>query len=393
MLLSATSGRGVAVDEALAQLSASVAADGSRPTGTVWFMVSEDAARTGPRRWAFAAAARELKALGVDAQVTPGVLPPKDAVVIGATVGTATFDWSASGARMLPGAWCDHLTSTGGELQPGGGQTPLTAWLRAGAAGSGGAVHEPFNIPLKFPSAFVHLHRVRGLSLVEAVHRTMPMPFQYLAVGDPLSRPWSVPVRPEAPWPGKAIALLAAELATVRWDGEVQLRASMPGAKRLRLTHLGRELAAVDRAHADFTIPARQLGLGAMRLILADGEVPCAVATVTVEPPPSLPAQPAPAGLGDGRLGAAGAADGWIEVAESGLHQLTWSSDRLLAHTWDGGDPVAGGSGPGGEPVVLAAGWHRLRLEFTPGDAPCELRFGRHGTMPLTPARWRQAPP
>jgi len=394
MLLSATSGRGVAVDEALAHLAASVAADGSRPVGTVWFMESDDAARTGPRRWAFAAAARELKVLGVDAQVRPGVLPPKDAVVAGAMVGVSDFDWASSGARILPGAWCDHLTSCGGELQPDGAQTPLTAWLRAGAAGSGGAVREPYNIQLKFPSAFVHVHRVRGLSLVEAVHRTMPMPFQYLAVGDPLSRPWGERTRPAEPWPGRAVATLTPAAASVRWDGEVRLAANIFGAKRLRLLHLGRELAATDGAKAEFTVPARRLGLGPMRLILADGEAPCAPASVTITAPAELPAQTPPEGLVDGAPGVSG--EGWIEVAESGLHQVTWSTGRLLAHAWDGGAPVAGAEAPGGEPVVLAAGWHRLRLEFapsqelTPGVEPCEVRFGRHGTMPLTPARWRQ---
>ena len=109
---------------------------------------------------------------------------------MGAVIGAATFDWPASGATLLPGAWADHLTSCGGMLGPQASQTPCTAFLRAGAAGSGGAVHEPRNIPLKFPSAFVHLHRVRGLTLVEAVYRTMPAPFQYLVVGDPLSKPW-----------------------------------------------------------------------------------------------------------------------------------------------------------------------------------------------------------
>ena len=98
---------------------------------------------------------------------------------------------------MQPGAWCDHLTSLGGALQPNGGQTPLTALLRAGAAGAGGTVAEPLNHPFKFPSAFVHVHRARGLSLVEAVHRSMSGPYQYLVVGDPLSRPWPAKATPE----------------------------------------------------------------------------------------------------------------------------------------------------------------------------------------------------
>jgi hypothetical protein len=389
MLLAATSGRGLAVDAAISQLAASVAADGSRPQGTVWFMESDDEARTGPRRWAFASASRELLALGVDAKVVRGVLPPKDAPVIGAMVGSATFDLAGSGATILPGAWCDHLTSNGGELQPGGGQTPLTAWLRAGAAGSGGTVHEPYNIPMKFPSAFVHVHRVRGLSLVEAVHLTMTMPFQYLVVGDPLSRPWGARMGPVESWRGLPTARLTPASATVSWDGEVRLAAKTVGARRLSLKHLGREIAAADGPTCEFVVPARRLGLGAMRIILADGETPLSVASVNITAPGELKAHVPATDLVDSMPISSG--EGWIEVAESGLHQVTWSSPALLAHAWNDARTVAGGGVAGGEPVVLAAGWHRLRLEFAPGSEPCEIRFGRHGTMPLTPARWKRA--
>lgn len=190
IMLGVTSGRGLTVDETIANLTRSVAADGTRPAGVVYFMASADEARTGPRRWAFAAAASALRGLGVQAEVCDGNLPPKDSPVVGAMIGIADFDWVASGAQMLPGAWCDHLTSFGGALQSGAGQTPLTAFLRVGAAGAGGTVTEPLNYPFKFPSAFVHVHRARGLSLIEAVHRSMSCPYQYLVVGDPLSRPW-----------------------------------------------------------------------------------------------------------------------------------------------------------------------------------------------------------
>ena len=155
-------------------------------------MQSKDGARTGPRAWAFPAAAQALQKAGVTAKVLDGDLPPKGADVVGATLGVARFDWDASGATMLPGAWCDHLTSFGGYFYQISDQTPLTAFLKAGASGSGGAVEEPLNLAYKFPSAFVHLHRVRGLSLVEAVYRSLSSPYQYLVVGDPLSRPWTV---------------------------------------------------------------------------------------------------------------------------------------------------------------------------------------------------------
>jgi hypothetical protein len=202
MLLAPSGPRGLTADEAIALLERSVAADGSRPAGTVWFMASADQARTGPRRWAFAAAAAALREAGVTAEIREGVLPPAGAQVIGAAIGIAGFDWGADGATILPGAWCDHLTSLGGVMQVGAKQTSLSAFLRAGAAGAGGAVAEPMNLHLKFPSAFLHLHRVRGLTLAEAVYRSMACPYQYLAAGDPLSQPWPAaptPAQPPAP--------------------------------------------------------------------------------------------------------------------------------------------------------------------------------------------------
>lgn len=176
--------------EAEARLARSAAADGDAPTETVWLMLSADAVRTGPRRWAYAAARRGLADLGIRAEIASGALPPRDAAVAGLTTGIATFDWPGSGARLLPGAWCDHLTSCGGMIGDRTGQTTLVEFLRGGAAGAGGTVAEPLAHHQKFPDAFVHLHRARGLSLVEAVHRSLKGPYQYLAVGDPLSRPW-----------------------------------------------------------------------------------------------------------------------------------------------------------------------------------------------------------
>ena len=386
MVLAVTSGRGLAVDTAIRQLAASVAADGSRPSGTVWFMASADAARTGPRAWAFRAAATALQAAGVAAEIRDGVLPPAGAQVAGAMVGAADFSWDSSGATLLPGAWCDHLTSYGGALEPGAGQTPLTAWLRAGSAGSGGAVAEPFNIAQKFPSAFVHLHRVRGLSLVEAVHRTMSMPFQYLAVGDPLSRPWAE--REPLPPVRKAVAGAALHLpGNVVWGAAIAARAEAPGGAVV-VTHLGRVVA--QGAAGALAIDTRRLGIGPCELVLgslaADGTIArLAAAAIVVEPPMALPALPDPGPT------APGAADGegWIQVAEGGLHQVQWSSARMLGVTWDGGTELAGNGGSGSEPVVLLPGWHRLRIRLAPGSEPCELRFGREGTAPLDAERWR----
>jgi hypothetical protein len=105
--------------------------------------------------------------------------------------GTADFDWPRSGSTILPGAICENLTSFGGIFTPSAGQTPLSEFLRAGAAGSSGTVIEPYALQAKFPHASIQLHYARGATLAEAFYQSVHSPYQLLVVGDPLCRPWA----------------------------------------------------------------------------------------------------------------------------------------------------------------------------------------------------------
>lgn len=189
-MLAVTSGRGTSVREAVEGLRRSAAADGAAPKGTIYFMKNGDI-RSTTREWAFAATAAELRKMGVASEVIDGVLPKQKADVAGAMIGTAGFDWPSSGSTILPGAICEHLTSCGGIMSQGGGQTPLSEFLRAGAAGASGAVTEPMAIQAKFPTALVHVHYARGCTLAEAFYQSLAGPYQLLIVGDPLCRPWA----------------------------------------------------------------------------------------------------------------------------------------------------------------------------------------------------------
>jgi hypothetical protein len=180
-------------DEALACLRRSAGADFRRPRGTIYFMVSDDAARTGPRQWAFEPARRALDSSEVRAEVLPGVLPPAKDDVAGAVVGAASVAWSASRSRIVPGAFCEHLTSFAGAMR-GAGQTLLSEWIRHGAAGSSGTVTEPYNVAAKFPSAFLQVFYAKGCSMAEAFYQSVAGPYQQLLVGDPLCAPWARPV-------------------------------------------------------------------------------------------------------------------------------------------------------------------------------------------------------
>lgn len=167
-------------------------ADGTCPAGTVYYMVSTDWARTGPRQPVFASAAAALARLGVRAEVLPGVLPQGKPDVAGAMIGSAGFRWPDSGSTILPGAFCDHLTSFGG-VMTGAGQTLLSEFIRYGAAGACGTVTEPYATPVKFPTPFLHVYYAAGCSLAEAFYLSVSAPYQQLLVGDPLCRPWAKP--------------------------------------------------------------------------------------------------------------------------------------------------------------------------------------------------------
>lgn len=188
-VIACTTGRGTSVDEALAHLRRAVAADGTRPSGTIYFERNGDV-RSTTREWAFRNAARQLEMLGVKSIIEDGVLPKDRADVVGAVIGIADFDWSKSGSTMLPGAIVEHLTSFGGVMTKGAGQTPLTEFLKHGAAGSSGTVTEPFAIQAKFPSPFMHCHYASGCTLAESFYQAVTGPYQLLIVGDPLCQPW-----------------------------------------------------------------------------------------------------------------------------------------------------------------------------------------------------------
>lgn len=190
VMLGVTAGRGNSVDEIIESLTASTAADGSRPAGTIFFVTNSDV-RTTTRSAGFPATVAAIQAAGAAATIITDTLPRQRAAVAGVMTGTAEFDWAASGSRLLPGAICDNLTSFGGVFSPGAEQTPLSEFVRAGAAGASGTVIEPYALADKFASPALHLHYVRGACLAEAFYRSIRSPYQLLVVGDPLCQPWA----------------------------------------------------------------------------------------------------------------------------------------------------------------------------------------------------------
>jgi len=219
-MLGVTAGRGNTTTEVLHYLQRSVAADGNHPKGTIYFMQNNDV-RSKARHDLFPAAVEAIRKAGVAAEILEGTIPMHKKDVQGAMIGAAQFDWKASGSTILPGALCEHFTSFGGIFHEGAGQTPLSEFLRYGAAGAAGAVAEPYSIPEKFPAATVQVHYVRGCTLAEAFYQSVQGPYQLLLVGDPLCRPWA-----EIP---RVAATGVEPGAVVRGDLSITPRATLDG--------------------------------------------------------------------------------------------------------------------------------------------------------------------
>ena len=191
-MLAWTSGRGNSVAEAMDCLRRSVKADGTRPSGTVYYILNTDI-RSKTRQWGFASCVERLKELKVKSEVfkTDGAGFPENKSVAGMMAGSSDFNFTPCGSTIQPGAIAEHLTSFGGNLNEECGQTAMTDWIRAGASGTSGAVTEPYAIQHKFPMPFIHVHYAKGCSLAEAFYQSLMGPYQLLILGDPLCRPWA----------------------------------------------------------------------------------------------------------------------------------------------------------------------------------------------------------
>jgi hypothetical protein len=194
-VLGSTAAYGNSVEEIKNYLERSSSVDGklaeaAEPEGIVYFAKNSDVRSVVRDGW-FPDTVEELKKLGVEAKIVSGTVPLNRDNVQGVCTGTEVFKWENSGSKILPGAICENYTSFGGVMSGPSGQTPLTEFLRYGAAGSSGTVGEPFALWQKFPLPTVQLHYARGCSLAEAFYQSVYGPYQLMIVGDPLCKPWA----------------------------------------------------------------------------------------------------------------------------------------------------------------------------------------------------------
>ena len=195
-VLGVTRNAGTTLKQAMDILERSAAADFTQPSGGFYFCLTKDV-RTTTRKPGFDDAIETLKSLGFTAEIVKDVLPQKKKDILGAMVGTPNFDWKSSGSELLPGSIAENLTSVGADMSSLRGQTKLTEFLKAGAAGSSGTVTEPYSMQAKFPHPQLYVHYARGLSLAEAFYASVTGPYQLLIIGDPLCQPFAAPPKPE----------------------------------------------------------------------------------------------------------------------------------------------------------------------------------------------------
>jgi uncharacterized protein (TIGR03790 family) len=167
-----------------------VAADYSQPTQTVYLAETDDTARN-VRFVEFDNAVFENQVAGNEAVTRIDTDSTAFTNLFGLMTGLANYSFPTN--AFLPGALGDTLTSTAGDILEDSGQTPLLAFLEAGAAGSYGTVVEPCNYTQKFPDPVDYFYQTRGFSLAEAYYQSVLNPFEGLMVGEPLSAPFARP--------------------------------------------------------------------------------------------------------------------------------------------------------------------------------------------------------
>jgi uncharacterized protein (TIGR03790 family) len=188
MMLGYIGQRGNSKAEVLNCLKTGIWSDGTKPKGTIYYVISSDI-RSRCREWEFASAARGLQVTGIKAVITDR-FPAGKHNVMGIMMGKAVVDPSAAG-KFLPGCMAEHLTSFAARFDLAS-QTKLSRWIAEGATASAGAVSEPMSDWRKFPSAGFFNHYSYGCTMIESFYQSIRCPLQIMLVGEPLAAPWGL---------------------------------------------------------------------------------------------------------------------------------------------------------------------------------------------------------
>lgn len=177
-------------------LDRGVASDGTFPEQPVYLAKTDDTARN-VRYVEFDNAVFQTRLRGNYTMIRTNTDSTSFTGILGLETGLASYSLPTN--AFVPGAIADTLTSFAGILFENTGQTPLLAFLDAGAAVSYGTVVEPCNYTQKFPDPLDYFYQARGFSVAEAYYQSVQSPYQGLMVGEPLSAPFAL--RGAGDWP------------------------------------------------------------------------------------------------------------------------------------------------------------------------------------------------
>ena len=209
-----TGTNGNTVGEVIASLQSAAAADGTHPGGAVYYENNNDIRAT-MRDGQWTSTALQLAARSVSGQLennTPGATPLDRNNVSGAICGAATMTLN-NGSTYLPGSWADDVTSFGCYFLDTS-QTKATEFIASGAAGTTGAVVEPYAIPARFTNTSIQTFIADGSTLGEAFAKSVAAPDVQMPLGDMLAQPNAdVPLVSITAGPSNYGACLGSDLA------------------------------------------------------------------------------------------------------------------------------------------------------------------------------------
>jgi len=184
-----TGTNGNTVGEVIASLQRAAASDGTHPGGSVYFESNSDI-RSTMRSGEWTTTASQLAARDLSQQLennVAGATPQNRSDVVGAACGAPTLVLN-NGSTYLSGSWADDVTSYGCAFTDTS-QTKATKFIASGAAGTTGAVVEPYSIAARFTNTSIYTFIADGSTLGEAFAKSVVSPDVQLPLGDMLAQP------------------------------------------------------------------------------------------------------------------------------------------------------------------------------------------------------------
>ncbi len=185
---------GLTTSQVIANLQRTVAADGTKPQGKIYFEDNSDV-RSTTRDVYWPSAEQYMTAHNIPwvyEDNVSGATPTNRTNVRGAVIGSA-FEKLPNGSTYLPGSYVDNLTSSGSQYYDAGpgAQTLAGVHLAVGAGGTAGTVIEPSANANRFTNPAVFIYQNDGSTLGESFYKSVATPDLQMFQGDLLSQAYA----------------------------------------------------------------------------------------------------------------------------------------------------------------------------------------------------------